>query len=198
MRKNRPDWRASVNYRAFSAHGGRSSGGRMIAPSARRAAFHGETFMSTTESAAPAPAAPADAGKECCRKSCCSKKGCGTNGKCCVCCGTCLSYTGASLLTVTGLAALYLWLTKLVPAYSHFLAGAGKAFCGCTLFCMSAAPWLGYALPLVAIGVIAIHMKCCARCAPRLLFTYGLIVTIAAFCGLICSGIDIVLALPAH
>src|SRR6185369_3824909 len=116
-----PPGPGSGNYRAFTALHVASDDGRMITPSARRAAFPGENTMSTTETAAPAPAAPADAGKKCCGPSCCSKTGCGTGGKCCVCCGGCggcLGYIGAALLTAAGLTALYAWMTSLWPAYA--------------------------------------------------------------------------------
>ena len=155
--------------------------------------------MSTTETVTPATPATTDAAKACCGKSCCSKKGCGTNGKTCCCCGCCLGYTGSALLTATGLTGLSVWLTKLLPVYADQLQRLGRSFSGCTQFCITAGHYLGYnwfALPLVLIAVALIHCKCCRRCAPRLLFTYGLILTIIALAGLICSGVDCLLNLP--
>ena len=155
--------------------------------------------MSTTETATPATPAPTDAAKSCCGKSCCSKKGCGTNGNSCCCCGCCLGYTGSALLTATGLTGLYFWLTKLWPIYANTLQGMGRSFSSCSQFFHQAGCYLGlnwFALPLVLIAVVLIHCKCCRRCAPRLLFTYGLILTIIALAGLICSGVDLLLNLP--
>ncbi len=164
------------------------TGQRLSKLNPRTDRFEKEPAMSSTESVPT----PAEGGA----KTCCDKKGCGKNGKCCVCCGRLLGYLGAGLLAATGLVAQWLWLAKLNPACASTLAAAGATFSAGSRFFIAAARHAGcnwFALPVVLVAVFLLHKKCCARCAPRLLFAYGWAMTLVALGGLISDYLVLVM-----